>query len=102
MDSLYKECHFQEAYAKDSVMVMVESPSMNQLPNFAMTHPNNTDDFARTVSGIVYPTLTASLRVGPRGPILLQDRFLIEKLQLFNRERIPERVVHGKGTGKRQ
>ncbi len=36
---------------------------------------------------------------GPRGPVLLQDYFLQEKLAQFNRERIPERVVHAKGTG---
>ncbi len=36
---------------------------------------------------------------GARGPVLLQDYFLIEKLAHFNRERIPERIVHAKGTG---
>jgi catalase len=36
---------------------------------------------------------------GPRGPVLLQDSHLIEKLQRFDRERIPERVVHARGTG---
>ncbi|MFV0237239.1 MAG: catalase [Flavobacteriales bacterium] len=36
---------------------------------------------------------------GARGPVLLQDYFLVEKLAHFNRERIPERVVHAKGTG---
>lgn len=40
-----------------------------------------------------------SLTVGPRGPILLQDFYLHEKLAHFNRERIPERIVHAKGTG---
>jgi catalase len=40
-----------------------------------------------------------SQTVGPRGPILLQDFFLHEKLAQFNRERIPERIVHAKGTG---
>jgi catalase len=39
------------------------------------------------------------MTVGPRGPILLQDFYLHEKLAHFNRERIPERVVHAKGTG---
>lgn len=82
-----------------SVMVMAESPALSQLVNYARTHPNDTQDFAQTVAGIVYPTLTGSLRVGPRGPVLLQDAFLIEKIQLFNRERIPERVVHSKGAG---
>jgi catalase len=40
-----------------------------------------------------------SLSAGPRGPVLLQDWQLIEKLAHQNRERIPERVVHAKGWG---
>jgi catalase len=40
-----------------------------------------------------------SLSAGPRGPLLLQDYQLIEKLAHQNRERIPERVVHAKGWG---
>lgn len=86
-------------YGPDREMVMLESPALNQLVNYAYTHHNDTTAYAQTASGIVYPTLTGSLRVGPRGPVLLQDAFLIEKLQLFNRERIPERVVHSKGGG---
>jgi len=37
---------------------------------------------------------------GPDGPLLLQDTHLIDKLAHFDRERIPERVVHAKGTKK--
>lgn len=40
-----------------------------------------------------------SQTAGPDGPILLQDHHLIEKLARFDRERIPERVVHAKGSG---
>ncbi|GAA0579431.1 catalase [Caenispirillum bisanense] len=40
-----------------------------------------------------------SLSAGPRGPLLMQDWQLIEKLAHQNRERIPERVVHAKGWG---
>ncbi len=40
-----------------------------------------------------------SLSAGPRGPLLLQDYQLLEKLAHQNRERIPERVVHAKGSG---
>jgi catalase len=40
-----------------------------------------------------------SLSAGPRGPLLLQDYQLIEKLAHQSRERIPERVVHAKGSG---
>jgi len=40
-----------------------------------------------------------SLSAGPRGPLLMEDHVLIEKMAVFNRERIPERVVHAKGAG---
>ena len=40
-----------------------------------------------------------SLTAGPRGPVLMQDYHLIEKMAHFNRERVPERVVHAKGYG---
>ena len=40
-----------------------------------------------------------ALSAGPRGPLLLQDYQLIEKLAHQNRERIPERPVHAKGWG---
>jgi catalase len=40
-----------------------------------------------------------SLSAGARGPLLMQDYQLIEKLAHQNRERIPERVVHAKGWG---
>jgi catalase len=40
-----------------------------------------------------------SLTVGPDGPILLQDHYLIEQMANFNRERIPERQPHAKGFG---
>jgi len=40
-----------------------------------------------------------SMTAGDRGPVLMQDVHLIEKLAHFNRERIPERVVHAKGAG---
>jgi catalase len=40
-----------------------------------------------------------SQTAGPNGPVLLQDHHLLEKLARFNRERIPERVVHAVGSG---
>lgn len=40
-----------------------------------------------------------SLTVGPRGPVVFEDFQLFEKMAHFNRERIPERVVHAKGSG---
>ncbi|PJI33906.1 catalase [Acinetobacter pseudolwoffii] len=40
-----------------------------------------------------------SITAGPNGSVLLQDVQLVQKLQRFGRERIPERVVHARGTG---
>lgn len=40
-----------------------------------------------------------SLTVGPRGPVVFEEFLLFEKMAHFNRERIPERVVHAKGSG---
>jgi len=41
-----------------------------------------------------------SRTAGPAGPVLIEDHHLIEKLAHFDRERIPERVVHAKGSGR--
>ncbi|MCU7816619.1 MAG: catalase [Candidatus Thiodiazotropha sp. (ex Rostrolucina anterorostrata)] len=40
-----------------------------------------------------------SMTAGARGPVLMQDVYLMEKMAHFNRERVPERVVHAKGAG---
>ena len=52
-----------------------------------------------TTSGIPVGDNQNSLTAGPRGPVLMQDFHLLEKMAHFNRERIPERVVHAKGSG---
>ena len=52
-----------------------------------------------TAAGIPVPDNQTSLTAGERGPTLLQDHYLQEKLAHFNRERIPERVVHAKAAG---
>lgn len=52
-----------------------------------------------TDAGIPAPSDEFSLSVGPNGPLLLQDHYLIQKMAQFNRERVPERVVHAKGGG---
>ncbi len=51
-----------------------------------------------TASGKPYVENENTMSVGARGPLLLQDYILHEKMAHFNRERIPERVVHAKGT----
>lgn len=57
------------------------------------------DDTLTTNSGAPLPENEHTLTAGEAGPALLQDYFLIEKLAHFDRERIPERVVHAKGAG---
>lgn len=58
-----------------------------------MTKPTTTN------TGIPVESDNESLTAGAQGPILLHDHYLIEKLAHFNRERVPERIVHAKGSG---
>lgn len=61
----------------------------------------STDDPKPTTndSGIPAASDEYSLTVGEQGPIALHDHYVVQKMQHFNRERVPERVVHAKGTG---
>ena len=52
-----------------------------------------------TTAGAPWPNNQDSLSAGEKGPLLLQDYQLLEKLAHQNRERIPERTVHAKGWG---
>jgi len=51
-----------------------------------------------TDSGMPVSDNQNSITAGPRGPLLMQDFYLLEKLAHQNRERIPERTVHAKGS----
>ena len=52
-----------------------------------------------TDAGIPAESDEHSLTIGPGGPVLLQDSYLIEQMAQWNRERIPERQPHAKGSG---
>ncbi|MBP7457687.1 MAG: catalase, partial [Ottowia sp.] len=52
-----------------------------------------------TQQGIAVPDNQNSLRATPRGPTLLEDFILREKVMHFDHERIPERIVHARGSG---
>ena len=52
-----------------------------------------------TYAGIPVADNQNSITAGERGPVLMQDFMLLEKMAHFNRERVPERVVHAKGAG---
>jgi catalase len=66
--------------------------------------PANGDEAAKppvttTDSGLPATSDEFSATVGPGGPIALHDHYVVQKMQHFNRERVPERVVHAKGGG---
>ena len=52
-----------------------------------------------TAAGVPVADNQNSMTAGARGPVLMQDYQLMEKMAHFNRERVPERVVHAKGAG---
>src|SRR3954451_9418385 len=56
-------------------------------------------DALTSTQGVRIPDNDHSLKVGPRGPVLLEDFHLREKIMHFDHERIPERVVHARGAG---
>src|SRR3712207_1633453 len=56
-------------------------------------------EYLTTSTGAPVDNNQSSQTVGARGPVLLQDIYLLDKLASFDRERIPERVVHAKGAG---
>src|SRR5699024_980710 len=60
--------------------------------------PDNTNP-ATTAAGAPVVDNQNSLTAGPRGPLLLQDVWFLEKLAHFDREVIPERRMHAKGSG---
>lgn len=61
--------------------------------------PENNHRFLTTAAGAPVPDNQNSLTAGPRGPMLLQDVWFLEKLAHFDREVIPERRMHAKGSG---
>lgn len=65
-----------------------------------MTRPSKHADspYWTTNSGAPVWNNNSSLTVGQRGPILLEDYHMVEKIAQFDRERIPERVVHARGA----
>lgn len=80
------------------------TPSSTQADTFRGTggelqqQANRKHPTLTTQQGIVVPDNQNSLRSAPRGPTLLEDFILREKITHFDHERIPERIVHARGT----
>ncbi len=60
---------------------------------------SDNNNHTTTTAGCPVASDEHSRTVGPDGPIVLHDHYLLEKHAQFNRERVPERVVHAKGGG---
>jgi catalase len=73
------------------------SPAPNG-PTGARDTRAQTGDFLTTAQGVRLPDTDHSLKAGDRGPTLLEDFHLREKITHFDHERIPERVVHARGA----
>lgn len=74
---------------------ITETPPPEQIQeDITAINGTMTDSFGRPI-----PNDSSSLTVGADGPVLLEDIHFIDKVSHFDRERIPERVVHAKGTG---
>ncbi len=58
-----------------------------------------TDQALRTNQGVKIADNQNTLKAGARGPSLLEDFIMREKITHFDHERIPERIVHARGTG---
>ena len=80
----------RKAKAGDSAAAKVR-----QLESFSQGHESQ----LTTNQGVSIPDNHNSLKAGVRGPTLLEDFILREKITHFDHERIPERVVHARGTG---
>src|ERR1044072_1257775 len=67
--------------------------------NGGETHQTASDTVLTTNQGVPISDNQNSLKSGARGPTLLEDFALREKITHFDHERIPERVVHARGSG---
>lgn len=72
-------------------------PASNQLVDYKNYHHGG--DRVVTGYGVPVDDITSTLTVGYHGPVVLQDVVFLDTLAHFDRERIPERVVHAKGAG---
>ncbi|CAH0383406.1 unnamed protein product [Bemisia tabaci] len=88
---------FKKHFGEKSEGTMARDPASDQLNSFK--HSVKEKLTLTTGHGAPVDSKSASLTAGPDGPILLQDITLIDELTHFDRERIPERVVHAKGAG---
>jgi catalase len=74
------------------------SNGLDKLPASGETHQLATDEVLTTNQGVPVSDDQNSLKLGSRGPTLLEDFHFLEKMTHFDHERIPERIVHARGS----
>ncbi|MEG0247865.1 MAG: catalase HPII [Pseudomonas sp.] len=88
---------------KESQAAGVNSPdhanTNTKLQSLEGVRSDATGQALRTNQGVKIADNQNSLKAGPRGPSLLEDFIMREKITHFDHERIPERIVHARGTG---
>ncbi|MDR2235870.1 MAG: catalase [Chryseobacterium sp.] len=76
-----------------------ETPTNKKLDQLDSHSTSNENEKLTTNQGLKINNNQDSLKAGERGPSLLEDFILREKITHFDHERIPERVVHARGSG---
>lgn len=78
----------------------IKNPNMSAKQAALEIHKEiGTDEFLTTNQGVRINDNQNSLKAGDRGPTLLEDFIMREKITHFDHERIPERIVHARGSG---
>ncbi|GFR17455.1 catalase [Trichonephila clavata] len=80
------------------ILASVRDKASEQLNEYKKSQEGKTEILTTSFGAPIADKLNC-LTVGPRGPMLIQDVVYMEEMAHFNRERIPERVVHAKGAG---
>ena len=80
----------------DKVKEVSDNDKQKQLKNHKVDNKNKA---FTTNKGLKIAEDEISLKVGDRGPTLIEDFHFREKMQHFDHERIPERIVHARGVG---
>lgn len=78
--------------------MMEKKPISKKIQDLAVNHAKSDGRAATTDQGLKISHDSNSLRAGSRGPSLLEDFILREKITHFDHERIPERIVHARGS----
>jgi catalase len=84
---------------KEKVSRKASQPSNEKLDSLEMHREESTGELMTTDQGVKINDDQNSLKSGPRGGTLMEDFILREKITHFDHERIPERIVHARGSG---